>query len=118
MPLNDETRDLINSARVARMKKGAIYINTARGGIIESLDVLADALESGQLSAVGLDVFPTEPPDVSHRMFHDPRCLCAPHSVGGSTLAMSRIFDTMANSMVSYLTGGQPEYCVNPETLG
>jgi D-3-phosphoglycerate dehydrogenase len=118
LPLNDETRGIINADRVARIKKGAIYINTARGGIIESLDVLADGLESGQLSKVGLDVFPTEPPDVSHRIFRDPRCLCAPHSVGGSKLAMSRIFQSMANSMVSYLTGSQPEFCVNPETLG
>jgi len=116
-PLNEHTRGLINRERIARMKPGAILINTARGGVIEGLDVLADALASGQLSAVGLDVFPVEPPNTSHRIFSDPRCICAPHFVGVSELAMERICLTMAQGMIDVLQGRQPEYCVNPEVF-
>ena len=73
LSLNEQTTGLINGQRIAQMKHGAILISTARGGIIENLDVLAEALERGQLSGVGLDVFPIEPPDFSHRLFDDPR---------------------------------------------
>jgi len=118
MPLNDETRGIINAERIASMKKGAILINTSRGDTIESLDVLADALESGQLAAVGLDVFPGEPPDPSHRIFKDPRCLCAPHVLGVSLLGMERIYRTMATGMVDVFEGRRPEFCVNPEVFG
>ena len=116
-PLNAHTRGLINRERITRMRHGAILINTARGGVIESLDVLADALASGQLSAIGLDVFPVEPPDTSHRIFSDPRCICAPHLVGVSELAMERICLTMARGMIDVLQGRQPEHCVNPEVF-
>ena len=99
------------------MKKGAILVNTSRGDIIESLDVLAEALASGQLAAVGLDVFPGEPPDASHRIFKDRRCLCAPHVLGVSVLGMERIYRTMATGMVDVFQGRRPEFCVNPEVL-
>ena len=117
IPLSKETTGFINRQRIAQMKRGAILINTARGAIIESLDILAEALESGQLSAVGLDVFPIEPPDVSHRLFSDPRFVCAPHMLGVSTLAMERIYRSMATDMVAVLRGKQPKFCVNPEVL-
>ena len=117
MPLNDQTRGLINADRIARMKQGAILINTARGAVIESLDVVADALDSGQLAGVGLDVFPVEPPDVSHRVFQHPNLLCAPHFLGTSTLAMERIYASMALDMVAVIGKRVPKFCVNPEAL-
>jgi D-3-phosphoglycerate dehydrogenase len=117
VPLNRDTQGLINRERIARMKRGAFLVNTSRGGIVESLDVLAEGLESGQLGAVGLDVFPTEPPDTSHRLFQDPRLVCAPHMVGVSNLAMERIYRSMATDMVAVLRGEPPRFCVNPETL-
>jgi D-3-phosphoglycerate dehydrogenase / 2-oxoglutarate reductase len=117
VPLNEETRGLINRERIAKMKPGAFLINTARGGVIESLDVLAEGLESGQLGAVGLDVFPTEPPDTSHRLFKDTRLVCAPHLLGVSDLAMERIYRSMAADMVAVLRGERPKLCVNPEIL-
>lgn len=117
LPLSDDTRGLINRDRISRMKAGSVLINTARGGVIESLDVLADALESGQLCAVGLDVFPTEPPDHTHRLFRNPRLVCAPHMLGVSDIAMERIYRSMAADMVSVLRGERPKFCVNPEIL-
>lgn len=117
VPLNEQTKGLINRQRIAQMKRGAMLVNTARGGIIESLDVLAEALESGQLSAVGLDVFPVEPPDTSHRLFKDPRLVCAPHMLGVSELAMERIYRSMAHDMVAVLQGDRPKFCVNPDVF-
>jgi D-3-phosphoglycerate dehydrogenase / 2-oxoglutarate reductase len=116
-PLSDDTRGFINAAQIARMKRGAILVNTARGAVVESLDVLADALEGGQLGAVGLDVFPTEPPDCSHRIFKHPNLVCAPHLLGVSELAMDRIYRSMATDMVAVLQGRQPQFCVNPEVF-
>ena len=115
VPLGEQTRGMINRKRIARMKPGAIFINTARGGVVESLDVLADALESGHLGAVGLDVFPTEPPDTTHRLFKHPHFTGAPHLLGVSRLAMERIYRSMATDMVAVLEGRRPRYCVNPE---
>ena len=115
VPLMEQTRELINRERLALIKPGAILINTSRGGVVESLDALAEALDTGQLSAVGLDVFPTEPPDSSHRIFKDPRVLCAPHVLGVSELAMDRIYRSMATDMVAVLQERPPQHCVNPE---
>jgi D-3-phosphoglycerate dehydrogenase len=117
VPLTAETKGLINQNRIAQMRPGAMLVNTARGGVIESLDVLAEALESGQLAAVGLDVFPTEPPDTSHRIFRDPRLICAPHLLGVSELAMERIYQSMATDMVAVLEGRTPKFCVNEEVF-
>jgi phosphoglycerate dehydrogenase-like enzyme len=117
VPLSPETKGLINRERIAQMKRRAILVNTARGEVIEGLDVLADALEAGQLGAVGLDVFPTEPPDASHRIFRDPRLICAPHLLGVSELAMERIYRSMANDVVAVFEHRPPRYCVNPEVL-
>jgi phosphoglycerate dehydrogenase-like enzyme len=118
MLLNDETRGMIDREAVAGMKRGAVLLNLARGGITDGLDTLADALEDGQLSYVGLDVFPTEPPDVSHRIFKHPRCLFAPHALGMSHLAMDRVGRSMANDMLAVLEGKRPRHCVNPEVFG
>lgn len=117
LPLTDHTRGIINQERIAMMKTGAILVNLARGGVIQDLDVLADGLASGPLAGVGLDVFTTEPPDVSHRLFKDPRCVCTPHLLGMSELAMERIFTTMASGMVAVFRGQRPGYCVNPEVF-
>ena len=117
VPLNRDTQGLINRERIARMKRGAFLVNTSRGGVVESLDALAEGLESGQLGAVALDVFPAEPPDTSHRLFQDPRLVCSPHMVGVSNLAMERIYRSMATDMVAVLRGQPPRFCLNPEIL-
>jgi D-3-phosphoglycerate dehydrogenase len=115
--LNDATRGLINRERLALMRPGSILVNLSRGGVIDSLDTLANALDEGTLAGVGLDVFPTEPPDVTHPIFSDPRCLFAPHILGASALAMDRICRSMAADMVSVIDGQRPEHCVNPEVF-
>jgi lactate dehydrogenase-like 2-hydroxyacid dehydrogenase len=62
-PLTAENRGMINEAFLAQTKPGLIFINTARGLLVSDLDVIESNLKSGQLSAVGLDVLPAEPPE-------------------------------------------------------
>ena len=115
--LNDSSRRMIKSEHMQVIKKGAILINASRGGVVENLEILADALDEGVLSGVALDVFPEEPPVYPHRIFEHPMCLCAPHMAGLSKLAMLKILKSMANDMLAVIGGNIPKYCVNPEVL-
>jgi D-3-phosphoglycerate dehydrogenase len=117
LPLDESTRGLIDRRRLAQMKRGAILLNLARGPIVESLDVLLEALDSGQLGGVGLDVFPVEPPDSSHPIFEHQACVFSPHLVANTELALERIYRSMATDMVTVLNGGRPTFCVNPEVF-
>lgn len=116
--LTHETRGLINRERLRHLKPGAYLVNLARGGLIESLDVLYEALESGKLGGVGLDVFQPEPPDVSHPIFQLPNCVTSPHALGLTPRAMTKIFESMATGMAAVLDGKPPRHVVNPEVLG
>ncbi len=113
--LNDETRGLINRDRIAQMKEGAFLINLARGGIIENLDILYDALTIGKLAGVGLDVFEPEPPDVSHPIFKLDNCITSPHACAMTVQAMYRSFNSMATDMAAVLDGKKPRSVANPE---
>ncbi len=58
--LTDQTRGMIGAAEIATMRRGAVLVNSARGGLLD-YDATVDALESGQLGAAAFDVFPVEP---------------------------------------------------------
>jgi len=62
VPLSKETKGMVNRSFLKQMKKGASIVNTARGGLFESLDVLYDALKNNSLSQLAVDVLPEEPP--------------------------------------------------------
>lgn len=64
-PLNSETSGMVNNEFLSMMKDGASLVNTARGGIIKDIDVLYEALKSGVISNIALDVLPNEPPEES-----------------------------------------------------
>ena len=112
--LNDDTRGFINKQRLSMIKPGAFLINLARGGVIESLDILYEALKSGQLAGVGLDVFEPEPPDVRHPIFQLENCLTSPHSIAMTTRAMHRSFKSMAEDMAAVFEGRKPRFVANP----
>jgi phosphoglycerate dehydrogenase-like enzyme len=119
VPLSAETRGMINRSNIDRFKEGAVLINTARGAVIEDLDLLYESLERGLLSAVCLDVFPQEPPDTSHPLFQHPRAFLTPHVAAQTPIANHRIFQTMATQVCAILRGKEPNphTVVNPEVL-
>jgi D-3-phosphoglycerate dehydrogenase len=115
--LTEHTRGLFDSALLSRVKPGAVLVNVARGEIVESDDVLADALLSGRLSAVALDVYPSEPPQVEHRLYSDPRVICTPHSIGLTRRWNEEVFWSLARGVQSVLSGEQPPNLLNPEAM-
>ena len=114
--LTPDTEGLIDAAALELMKPDAALINLGRGGLIDGLDVLHRALESGRLRAVALDTFEPEPPDLGHPIFRHERCICSPHVLGLTPGAMQRIYVSMAQDMAAVLAGRRPRHCVNPET--
>jgi phosphoglycerate dehydrogenase-like enzyme len=115
--LNETTRGLVSRRFLARVKPGAVLVNVARGALVESEDVLADALAGGRLSGVALDVFPSEPPDPSHRLYADPRVICTPHSVGLTQRWNESVFAALAGGVRDVLSGERPANLLNPEAL-
>lgn len=77
-PLIPATRGMINAAAIARMKDGAIIVNTARGALIDNAALVA-GLASGKIGAVALDAFEHEPPDFDDAIFTFPNALTTPH---------------------------------------
>lgn len=99
-PLNDSTRGLINEERIAKMRRNAVLINTARGPIVDS-SALANALLEGRISGACIDVFENEPPvDADHPLLHSPNTIVTPHIAFASKEAMVKraiiVFDNVA----------------------
>jgi D-3-phosphoglycerate dehydrogenase len=115
--LNDSSRGMIDRKLLGRAKPGAILINAARGGLIASDDVLVEALDRGWLSAVGLDVFASEPPEVGSRLLGDERVICTPHAIGLTRAWNDRVFGSLAEDVRRVLNGGRPQFVANPEIL-
>jgi D-3-phosphoglycerate dehydrogenase / 2-oxoglutarate reductase len=115
--LTERTRGLVDRELLARVKPGAVLVNVARGQIVESEDALVEALASGRLSAVALDVFPSEPPDPGHRLYTDSRVICTPHAVGLTARWNRQVFHSLARGVESVLAGELPGNVLNPEAL-
>lgn len=103
-PLTDQTRGLIGAAQLARMKPGALLINTARGPVIDEA-ALVDALKSGRLAGAALDTFAVEPPDPANPLFALPNVIVTPHIAAATTGAMVRMGTIAANNIICWLRG-------------
>ena len=105
VPSSPETKGIINGETLARMKRGAILINTARGDLIRE-EALALALELGQLGAAGLDVYAAEP-TIHPRLRAAPRSVLLPH-IGSATEETRRKMATIAIANVQSVLNGKP----------
>lgn len=116
-PLNESSRAMINGSTVSHFKPGAVLINTARGGLMESYDILNDALEEGRLRGVACDTLIDEPPLLQHPFFKHHRVLLSPHVAARTPESQKRIFQTLAVDLQAILRGERPvpENLVNPE---
>ncbi|MDA1076741.1 MAG: C-terminal binding protein [Proteobacteria bacterium] len=115
-PLNGETRHSINAAALARMKKSAIIINTARGPIINEADLI-DALNSGQIAAAGLDVLEQEPPDLNNPLFKMDNVIVTPHVASATTRMRPETRRRTGREVAMVLRNRWPMSCVNPTVL-
>jgi (S)-sulfolactate dehydrogenase len=102
VPLVDATKNMFNPPRIASMKKGAILINTARGGIVDEL-ALAGALKSGHLGGAAIDVFATEPLPASEIFASCPNLILTPHIAGVSAEANVRVSSMIAEAVIRAL---------------
>jgi D-3-phosphoglycerate dehydrogenase len=104
--LNDTTRGLLDAAAFARMKDGAILVNTARGGIVDER-ALAGALNAGKLLGAGVDVFEREPPTGSP-LLGLPNVVLTPHTAAYTHEAMAAANVLAARIVVDYMRGELP----------
>lgn len=108
----ESNRNLFDAARIATMKEGAILVNTARGSLVDARAV-ADALGSGRLGAVGLDVFEDEP-EVPACLLEAPNAVLTPHIGSATFRARDEMARTAARNVIAVLEGGTPP---NPVAL-
>jgi phosphoglycerate dehydrogenase-like enzyme len=111
VPLNDETRNIVDASVLSLMKPGSVLVNTARGGLIR-LDDLVAALDEGRLDGAALDVLPTEPPAPGSAILRHPRVLLTPHAAFYSTLAEKELRRKAAQNLVDWMRHGRPSYVV------
>jgi len=110
-PLTEETRMMIGSRELSQMKKSALLINTARGGIVDDR-ALVKALDDGILAGAGIDVFEAEPPDERGLRSH-PQILSTPHIAGLSDEARYRMSRGASERVACALGGERPPDVVN-----
>ena len=111
-PLTAETRGLIDRTALARMKDGAILLNTARGGLIVEADV-AEALRSGKLRALGQDAFDVEPIRPDNPLLTAPNTWLTPHMGWAPHETRARLLDLVAENVRAF-QAGTPRNVVNP----
>ncbi|MGH9086525.1 MAG: C-terminal binding protein [Acidimicrobiales bacterium] len=111
-PLTDGTRGMIGAEQLATMKPTAILVNTSRGPLVKLAD-LVDALRAGKIAGAGLDVFETEPPDLS-LIKGVPNLLATPHSAFSSEAATRESQQKAATQIVKVMAGEPVDYPVRP----
>jgi len=109
-PLTPDTKDLVNAARLATMKRTALLINTARGALVNEAD-LAAALDAGTIAGAGLDVLTVEPPPASNPLLTAKNCVITPHIAWATRNARRRLIEATAGNVQAFLAG-QPRNVV------
>ena len=111
-PLTAENAGMINAETLKSVRRGAILINTGRGGLIDE-QAVADALESGQLAAYCADVLTEEPPRADNPLFHQPNAFITPHIAWATKEARARLLAICADNIKAFIEG-HPQNVVNP----
>jgi len=116
VPLLDSNRHMLNAENIATMKKGAIVINAARGGLIDDKALLA-AIDEGRLMGAGLDCVEDDPLPGGHPLLNHPNIVITPH-VGGNTSDIGTVMVPMiSDNLKKFLHGEKPKFVVNEKEL-
>ncbi len=110
-PLNAQTENLVDAAFLARCKKTAYLINTARGPVVDA-QALADALNEGRLAGAGLDVLPEEPPKEDCPLLRAKNCLITPHIAWAGRETRERLMAVLQENFAAFFAGS-PIHVVN-----
>ena len=113
-PRNDETFGMFGRPQFARMKPGAFFLNTARGGIHKE-DELAEALGAKAIAGAGVDVFLEEPPEPDHPLLAFDNVIASPHIAGVTHEAMHEMARAAAAQWIDLFAGNVPPRLVNPQ---
>ena len=112
VPLTPETKDMIGAEQLAHMKKSAILINAARGGIVNE-DALYDALKNGVIRAAACDAFVDEPPNGENKLMSLDNFIATPHIGADTAESLERMGEQVVEQVLFVLDGGKPERTVN-----
>ena len=114
--LGPETHHLLGRDNLGLLPRGAVLVNTARGGLLDYAP-LPDLLESGALGALALDVYDIEPPPEDWPLFRAPNVVLSPHLGGATRQTAERAAAIVAADVVRHLGGVDPQHVANPEVL-
>jgi len=115
VPLNDETRGMIDAGLLARMKPGSYLVNTARGAVLD-VDAAVAALDRGTLAGLALDVLPQEPVRADSPLVAHPRVILTPHSAFYSVESEKELRRKAAQNLATWFSTGRPDYVVTAGT--
>ena len=113
LALTPETRGLLNAEALARVRPGAVLVNTARGGIVDE-GAIARALHSGRLAAAAIDVFAVEPLEPGSPLLTAPNLVLTPHIGSASVVTRSRMADLAVDNLLAGLAGRPMPHCADP----
>jgi D-3-phosphoglycerate dehydrogenase len=116
VPLNRHTHHLINADALARMKRGAVLVNTCRGGVADT-EAVAEALASGQLYGAGLDVFEEEPLPLSSPLIDCENAVLTPHAAWYSEESYAELKRRTLENVIDVCAGRTPRNILNPGVL-
>lgn len=117
VPLSAETRGMFGAREFAMMKETSVFVNVARGPIVNEADLVA-ALRAGRPWAAGIDVFEREPIGPDHPLLSLPNVVAVPHIGSASVATRTRMATLAAENLVAALTGRPVPTPVNPEVWG
>lgn len=112
IPRTKETQGMIGAPELARMRPGALLINTARGGLVDE-EALYQALTSGQITGAGLDVFALEPPGADNPLLHLDNVVATPHIAAGTRDALADKMRAAFGNMQRVAEGQEPRNLVD-----
>ena len=113
VPLTDETRHMVNKEVLAKMKKGVILVNTSRGPVVDEHDLI-EALRSGHLGGVGLDVYDNEP-NIGPELIGMENVILTPHIASATIEARQKMGDQAVDAILDVFAGKKPDNIVNEE---
>jgi D-3-phosphoglycerate dehydrogenase len=116
VPLTDQTRNVVNAGSLARMKKGVLLVNCARGGLVDE-PALAEAIASGHVGGAAFDVFEKEPVSPDNPLLKLDGFICTPHLGASTEEAQAAVAVAIAEQLAAYLTRGEVKNAVNVPSM-